>query len=286
MLLQPGAQFAGYIVRAPLGTGGSSDVYLVDDPGRSSQAVLKILEHPVGDAATARRQFHSEFDIASTLHHPNIIEMLAQGEFLGRQWMTYAYGEREPGSGLMPRRHEEVDLARVLPALAGIAAGLDYIHQHDVVHLDVKPHNMLIGLHGVQTVLTDFGIAHRLTDHAPLAGADGLVPVSLPYAAPEVLRGAQISPATDQYSLACATVEFLTGRPPFPLPTQFAIADAHLWATPPDVSWRRPWIPHAVDSILDKAMAKDPRARYDSCSEPIRLITRVLRGVEQTPTHR
>ncbi|MFD0360264.1 serine/threonine-protein kinase [Nocardia sp. GCM10030253] len=286
MSLHPGAQFEGYVVRAPLGRGGSSDVYLVDDPGHSRQAVLKILDHPVGDLSTARRQFHNDFDIASTLHHPNVVEMLAQGEFLGQPWLTYAYGEREPGSTLIPGRRDEVDLTRALPALAEIAAALDYIHQHDVLHLDVKPHNMLIGLQGATTVLTDFGIAHRLSDDTPLAGPDGFVPVSLAYAAPEVLRGAQIYPATDQYSLACAVVEFLTGRPPFPMPNQFAIADAHLWATPPDVSWRRPWIPHAVDSILDKALAKDPRARYDSCAEPIHLITRVLRDVEQPRAHR
>ncbi|MEV6426286.1 serine/threonine-protein kinase [Nocardia sp. NPDC051463] len=285
MSLQPGAQFAGYIVRAPLGRGGSSDVYLVDDPARSGRAVLKILDHPATDLSSARKQFRYEFDIAGTLRHPNVVEMLEYGEFQDQPWMTYTYREGEPGSGLLPRRHEEIDLARMLPALAGIAAGLDYIHQHNVVHLDVKPHNMLIGPQGTEAVLTDFGIAHRLSDSSPLAGPDGLVPVSLPYAAPEVLRGKPVSPATDQYSLACAMVEFFTGRPPFPLPTQFAIADAHLWGIPPDVSWRRRWIPHAVDSILNKALAKDPNARYDSCAEPIRLITRVLRDVEPPKHH-
>lgn len=276
MPLTPGDEFAGYLVRERLGRGASSEVYRVTDPARTGSVTLKILDPVVAGSPAARARFRHEFEIAAALRHPNIVEMLAHGEFRGRLWLSYEYIDGTPGSSLVPPRRSAPDLVRLLPALAGIAAGLDYAHAHTVVHLDVKPANMLIGADGA-AVLTDFGIARRVdADPGPV---NGLVAGTIPYAAPELLCGRRVSAATDQYALACSVVEFLTGRTPFPLLDESATIAAHLRADPPDVSWRCRWIPHAVDSILDKALAKDPRARYRDCTEPIRLITRALRGV-------
>ncbi|QIS11631.1 serine/threonine-protein kinase [Nocardia arthritidis] len=258
------------------GEGGSSEVYLADDPVRGRPVALKILNRDAAVSAAARSRFRNEYAVAALLRHPNVITVFDHGQLDGRPWLTYEYVPGGTAVALVPDRHAEMDPVRVLPLLAGIAAGLDYVHGREVVHLDVKPANMLVGAHN-SGVLTDFGIARRSADRRH----DGRVMFgSIPYAAPEVLRGGPPGPAADQYSLACAIVEFLTGHPPFPLPDRLAVMEAQLRRTPPDVSGRRPWIPHAVDSILAKCLAKEPGARYNSCSEPVRLITRALRDIE------
>jgi serine/threonine-protein kinase len=103
------------------------------------------------------------------------------------------------------------------------------------------------------------------------------VQASLPYAAPELLLGRAPSAATDEYALACTAVELIAGTTPFVEKTSFALMDAQLHRPPPSISRRVSWIPRAFDSILAKAMAKDPDRRYESCSEFIRLISRTLR---------
>ncbi|WP_327118027.1 serine/threonine protein kinase [Nocardia sp. NBC_01730] len=280
MLLSPGARFAEYVVRAPLGRGGSSEVYLAEDPERSRAVALKILSGADGRSEVARGRFRDEFDIAHALHHPHIVQVYAHGESEGLLWLATEYVDGVTASALAPAPHKSPDLALALNVLAGIAEGLDYAHARGVAHLDVKPSNILVGHGDPRTVmLTDFGTARRWEEVEPVAPG-GFVVGSIPYAAPELLRGEKLYPATDQYSLACSAVELLTGHPPFLRSTRFALAEAQLHKHPPDVSWRRHWIPHAVDSILDKSLAKDPFARYATCAEPIRLIAHALRGIE------
>jgi len=124
-------------------------------------------------------------------------------------------------------------------------------------------------------VLVDFGVAHVIAQ-----GVGDLPPAhieaSLPYAAPELLFGKSPSAAADEYALACTTIELLTGAPPFKASTTMGLIDAHLNSPPPRISRKRDWVPHAVDSILAKAMAKDPVKRYVSCVEFVSLIARAL----------
>ena len=104
-------------------------------------------------------------------------------------------------------------------------------------------------------------------------------PGTLPYAAPEVLQGLRLSAATDLYSLACTAVELLTGEPPFPRSTAFAITHAHLTAAPPSLRVRRSWLPAALDDVVGAALAKDPADRPASCTEFAARLTDALDGV-------
>jgi serine/threonine-protein kinase len=165
-----------------------------------------------------------------------------------------------------------------LVALRQIADALDHTHRHGVVHCDVKPGNILIATDFASrgAVLVDFGVAHCV---AP--GVDqrrpSYVEASLPYAPPELLRGEPPSAASDEYALACTMVELLTGSPPFVANTAMRLVQRQLSAPPPRISPHRSWIPHAVDSILAKAMAKRPDQRYGSCAEFISLVAHALR---------
>jgi serine/threonine-protein kinase len=278
VLLRSGDRLARYIVRRPLGHGGSSDVYLVEDAESGEPLALKVLHAVEGDAVAGRARFRDEFEIAGKLDHPNIARVSAHGECGDVLWLIEEYFDGGSAVAFVPGRRATPDLSVVLPVLTQIAGGLDYAHARDVVHLDVKPSNMLVRTGDPMTVaLADFGAAHRLGEpRSPGAVVVG----SIPYVAPEELRGEQIYAATDQYSLACSVVELLTGHPPFRRRSQFAVAEAHLVAGPPPISPHHRWIPHAVDSILAKMLAKDPRERYNSCAEPIELIAHALRDID------
>jgi serine/threonine protein kinase len=172
------------------------------------------------------------------------------------------------------------DLATVpnrLAALAQIADALDYAHDQGIVHCDVKPANILVPTNFYErgAVLVDFGNAHALSDTPPPRVTH--ITASLPYSPPELLTGSMVSPATDEYSLACTAVEMITGSPPFTASTPVGLIQAQMHSPPPRPAHRSDWLPTAFDSILAKAMAKLPEDRYQSCAEMIALITRVAR---------
>ncbi|ORM28788.1 hypothetical protein BFL43_20665 [Williamsia sp. 1135] len=292
-MLVPGTRVAGVTVRAHLGSGGTSEVYKVHNPVDDRIEALKVLDTEFTAVDVARTRFEREFELARTLEHPHIVAMYRSGEMAGEVlgpkqvrsalWMTMQYVEGTTAAVLIPTPHGQARMPLVLEVLTQIAEALDFAHRMDVLHRDVKPSNILIGHETeISAVLTDFGIARFLDDTRPVA-QNGRIVGSIPYAAPEMLQGQQLSTATDVYSLACTVVELVTGRPPFPYPTTFGIVHAHIAGVPPKVSDRRRWLPLALDSILGKALAKNPAERYQSCSELIDLIKNVLRDVPVPP---
>ncbi|MGB3482684.1 MAG: serine/threonine-protein kinase [Mycobacterium sp.] len=288
---RPGEDFHGYVVGEELGRGGSATVYLahqVSAPERGPVA-LKVLS-PRQRTDTGLDRIAREFDFAYRLHHRHIVEMYERGP----DWLTMRYLDGGNAGTLK-------NLDTQLEALAEIADALDYAHRQGVVHCDVKPSNILVHKTFSQggAVLIDFGVAHspaadvahlltrdasqrlsldpakRITHQWPAQTAT--VQASLPYAAPELLTGRTPSAATDQYALACTAVEILTGTPPFVASTAAAVIDAQIHQPAPQLSRTVTWIPRAFDSVLTKALAKNPDMRYESCQDLIRLITGILR---------
>jgi eukaryotic-like serine/threonine-protein kinase len=285
--VRAGVALGGYTIDDELGHGGNATVYLAHGADRT--VALKVLaedrRHP-----DELGRLQREYTLARQLEHPHIVTMYDSGAY----WLAMQYVD----GGNAAILH---DLAGRLAALAQIADALDYTHRKGIVHCDVKPTNILVAddFSRDGAVLIDFGVAHSLAEDAQLRLAQhpahsltldpakraALRPpqrptniqASLPYAAPELLTGQQPTGATDEYALACTAVELITGKPPFVAPTPLALVDAQLHHAPPRVSHTVAWIPRAFDSILAKAMHKDPEARYESCSEFVRLITRALR---------
>ena len=265
-MLRPGDQFAGYVVDRTLGRGGNAMVYLAHRPSESDVALKVLTDEHRGPAALER--LRREFDIASGLHHPHIAAMFDHGT----GWLAMQYIDGGNATAL-------TSLADKLSTLAQIADALDYAHSAGVVHCDVKPTNILVAEDFLVwgAVLIDFGVAHVAGDQSPpIAARPSHVQASLPYAAPELLTGSAPSPATDEYELACTAVELIAGSPPFTAATPIGLFDRHLHHPPPRLSYRIDWVPRAFDSILAKAMAKRPDARYETCTDFVRLITRAL----------
>lgn len=276
---------AGYAVESIIGRGGWAVVYRAQDPDGRPVA-LKVLDTAHREPQHLAR-LQREFDFARRLTHPNIVTVYAAGP----AWLSM---ELVDGGTMSTLRTPSDGLA----ALRQIADALDHVHRCGIVHCDVKPANVLVDDPFSRAVLSDFGVAHsvaqdvaarlahdggRLTlDPARRITQQGFEPraqvqASLPYSAPELLSGRAPSAATDQYALACTTVEVLTGSPPFTADTPLELIDQQLNSPPPRISRQVAGISHAVDSILAKAMAKDPDRRYESCTEFIGLVDKALR---------
>jgi serine/threonine protein kinase len=261
----PGERFEGYVVDAPLGHGGYATVFRAHDAAAPDLAVaLKILDELHREPAQIA-QLQREFDFAHRLDHPHIIKVYERGP----GWLAMELVEGGIATKLqgLPDR---------LAALAQIAGALDYAHQLGIVHCDVKPSNILVSLpFSVRgAVLIDFGVAHAVAED--VGRRPSHIEASLPYSAPELLHGHAPSAATDEYAMACTAFELITGSTPFTATTSMGLIDEHLHAQPPKLSRKIDWLPHAFDSIMSKALAKAADSRYESCSEFITLIIRVL----------
>jgi eukaryotic-like serine/threonine-protein kinase len=293
----PGERFDGYTIDNEVGHGGNATVYLAHATGAAADESVRVVALKVlhADLRTPLElvRLHREFDLARQLDHPHIVSMHARGP----HWLAMQYVDGGNSSTLHT-------LGNRLAALAQIADALDYTHRKGIVHCDVKPSNILVfeDFSDGGAVLIDFGVAHSLAEDAQARLArhpaqslsldpakriaqgsprdrtrPAQVQASLPYAAPELLLGQQPSGATDEYALACTAVELITGKLPFSATTPVGLVEAQLHHPPPRVSHQVSWIPRAFDSILAKAMAKNPDVRYETCTEFIRLVTRALR---------
>jgi eukaryotic-like serine/threonine-protein kinase len=264
-VLSRGERYEGYAVEAAVGHGGYATVYRAHDLADPDRAVaLKVLDdhHRRPDQLA---QLQQEFDFAHRLDHPHIIKVFE----CGPGWLAM---ELVDGGTVGTLR----DLPNRLAALDQIAGALDHAHQRGIVHCDVKPSNILVSLpFSIRgAVLIDFGVAHAVAEG--VGHRTTHIEASLPYSAPELLRGHAPSAPTDEYALACTAFELVTGSPPFTDTTSMGLIDEQLHSPPPKLSRKIDWLPHAFDSIMGKALAKDVDNRYESCSEFISLIIRVL----------
>lgn len=283
MLLKPGEVFADHQIEAYLGRGSSAEVYRASAIG-GDPAALKVIIPTVNDSAVGAERFRRECEIAETLHHPNVVRAYDHGSsrhfgvvrFPVLLWASMELVSGGTAARLVPAPTEPPHLARTVEVLRQAAAGLDHVHRMDVLHRDVKPANLL--LHAgepLRVALGDFGLAQFFDEAGPLA-RNGRVQGSLPYASPEVLMAHRLGPAADLYSLACTAVELLTGAPPYPRPTTFAVAHAHISARPPRLSAGRPTLPLALDAVIAHGLAKDPADRPTSCGAFVDEIASAL----------
>lgn len=263
-----GVDYGGYLIDREIGHGGHATVFRAHRRSRPGLPVaLKVLDEGHRSPAEQAR-LDREFAFAETLPHPNIVAVYRHGP----GWLAMQYVDGGKATGLRT-------LEDRLAALAQVADALDYAHRRGVVHCDVKPANILIpaDIRRSGAVLTDFGAAHAVVEdvgHRP--GQVDNPEVSLPYTAPEILQGKAPTAATDEYALACTAVELLTGAPPFPAENAADLAEAHLRLLPPPISGTLGPAARAADVVMQRALAKFPARRYESCSEFVDELSRAL----------
>jgi serine/threonine protein kinase len=260
-----GTSFAGYRVESVLGRGGMSVVYLAEHPRLKNRVALKLLAPSLAEDDLFRERLLRESRLAASLSHPNVIPVYDTGEAEGLLYVSMRYVEGEDLRALL-RERGPLPLAETASVISQAAAALDAAHARGLVHRDVKPANILLepGAEPAGHVyVADFGLTKH-TDARSGATASGVVG-TVEYMPPEQIEGRQLDARSDVYALGCVLFECLTGQAPFRRDNDVAVLWAHIREEPPRVSDLARGVPRAFDAIVDRALAKSPADRYESC---------------------
>jgi serine/threonine-protein kinase len=263
-----------YVIKRRLGSGGMADVYLAEDQELGRRVALKLLNdrHAADDQFVER--FRREAQSAAGLNHPNIVSIFDRGQAEGTYYIAMEYLDGRTLKELLVRNGPTpipiaIDYARQ------IIGALAFAHRNGIIHRDIKPHNIVVGSDG-RLKVTDFGIARSGASQMTEAGS---IVGTAQYLSPEQARGAPVDPRSDLYSLGIVIYEMLTGEVPFTGDTPVEIAMKHLSQIPEPPSKLRPEVPHDLDAVVMRALAKDPAQRYGSAEEMDADLARVARGV-------
>jgi len=269
MPLADGQCFAEYTILRLLGSGGMGEIYLAQHPRLPRNDALKVLPTTFTEDHEYRERFNREADIAATLWHPHIVGVHDRGEFNGQLWISMDYVEGTDAANLLEEQYPNgMPPDEVLRIVTAVAEALDYAHQRQLLHRDVKPANILLShldSGDERVLLADFGIARWVDDASGLTGTNMTVG-TVAYAAPEQLMGEQLDGRADQYALAATAFHLLTGTPLFQHSNPAVVISQHLSADPPQIGTRRPALSD-LGPVFSKALAKAPAGRYDTCVE-------------------
>jgi len=258
-----------YISR--LGAGGSSTVLLAEDTLLGRRVALKRVH--AADDAVARTRLRREALIGASVSHPNLVSIfdIVTTED-GHDVIVMEYVEGETLAEKL-RRGERPTVSEALATLQGVAAALDAIHARGIVHRDVKPANVLLGVDGL-VKLADLGIA-AVPDGTQITTSETVLG-TFRYMAPEQLEGLDATPAIDVYALAAVAFEALSGEKARHEPNPVALAHAIATQPPPDLRAAWPAAPAAAAKVLSRAMSRDPRQRPRSAGELVAQLRAAL----------
>jgi serine/threonine-protein kinase len=275
-----GAQIASYRIERVIGRGGMAVVYRAKDLRLDRTVALKLIAPERARDDTFRRRFTHESRVAAAIDHPHIVPIYEAGETNGVLYIAMRYVSGQDLRAMLDREGP-LPVATALRIAAQVASALDAAHEHDLVHRDVKPGNILVAAgtdsdHPEHVYLTDFGLTKRAQ---ALTGftTDGEFVGTVDYMAPEQIAGRPVDGRCDLYSLACLVYECLAGRPLFQRDETVALLWAHQYDQPPALTERRPEIAPAADDVMARALAKVPEDRYGSCLEFVAAL-RVATG--------
>jgi serine/threonine-protein kinase len=268
--IQLGSQIAGYQVEREIGRGGVGVVYLAKDLRLGRIVALKVLAPELTHTDAFRRRFIHESRMAAAIDHPHIVPIFGAGEANGVLYIAIRYVSG-PDLGALLDRDGPLPVTGAMRIAAQVASALDAAHEHGLVHRDVKPGNILLARSDVTddpyyAYLMDFGLAKPSLEEASFTTVGQFVG-TLDYVSPEQISGRPVDGRGDLYNLACVVYEALAGSSVFQRNDDIALLWAHQYDEPPDLSERCPGLAPAVDSVMAKALAKDPEHRYGSCRE-------------------
>lgn len=257
----------GYVIRREVGVGGMASVYLALQTSLEREVALKIMSPALAADPTFSKRFLQEARMLASLAHPNIVQVYdvgvtqSQVNYFSMQYLANGDFAQRVRLGL-----SEKDLLRVLE---GVANALGYAHLRGYVHRDVAPGNILFDASDTP-ILTDFGIARAFSQTARITSA-GISVGTSHYMSPEQARGSDVDARSDLYGLGVLTWFGLTGKPPYEGADGFAVSYAHVFEPIP----RLPPGKEHWQTLIDKALAKDPAERYQSAEEFIAALAEI-----------
>ena len=252
-----------YKIVKSIGEGGMANVYLAWDTILERDVAVKILRGDLSNDEKFIRRFKREANSASSLRHPNIVEMYDVGEDNGRYFIVMEYVDGKTLKSLIKKRGA-LNLTEAIDIMMQLTSGIACAHDSYIIHRDIKPQNVMI-LEDGRVKVTDFGIAMALNSNE-LTQTNSVMG-SVHYLPPEQASGSGSTIKSDIYSLGILMFELLTGKVPFKGDNAVEIAIKHMKDQIPSVCEINNSIPQSVENIVLKACAKNPKNRYDSVSE-------------------
>ena len=274
MALAPTTRLGTYEILGPLGAGGMGEVYRARDLRLGREIAIKVLPSDVDSSPARLARLEREARIAAGLNHPNIVTLFSLEDENGVRFLTMELVEGEPLSSLIPSGG--LPFTRLLEIAIPLTDALVVAHERRVTHRDLKPGNVMVTHDGRVKVL-DFGLAKMTRAEAgdgsppsdrtrtatldvPLT-ARGHVPGTVPYMAPEQIRGEEIDSKSDVFALGVILYELAAGRRPFLGSTSLEIASSILRDDPEPLTRTRRDLPVDYERIVSQCLKKDPRER-------------------------
>ena len=261
-----------YEIIRNIGEGGMANVYLAYDIILNRNVAVKVLRGDLADDEKFVRRFQREANSASSLHHPNIVEMYDVGEDDGKYYIVMEYLDGRTLKSLIKRRGA-LTILEVIDIMTQLTSAITCAHDKYIIHRDIKPQNVMI-LEDGKVKITDFGIAMALNSQ-DLTQTNSVMG-SVHYLAPEQASGGASTIKCDIYSLGILMFELLTGKVPFKGESAVEIAIKHMKDPIPSVRSYNEEIPQSIENIVLKACAKNPKNRYDSVNEMYNDIVHAL----------
>src|SRR6266508_3189875 len=246
-----------YELQQKIGEGGMARVYRGRDLRLNRQVAVKVLHsHYAGDTGFLQR-FHHEAQAAANLRHPNIVDVYDVGQDGDVHYIVMEYVLGSDLKALI-MRNGPLPIDQALAIAEAVASGLDAAHRLGMIHRDIKPQNIIVG-ERAQVKITDFGIAKSSLSTA--LTETGVTFGTADYISPEQARGLPATPRSDIYSLGVTLYETLTNRLPFSGDSSIAVAMQHVSADPPPPRMYNPRIPPQLESLVLRALSKEPDRR-------------------------
>ena len=265
-----------YEIEELIGSGGMARVYKAHCNQLNRTVAIKVLRDELKDDTEFVGKFKTEALAAASLTHPNIVSVFDSGVDNGVYYFVMEYVDGYTLKQYIARKGA-LDWKEASDITLGICAAIEQAHKNNIVHRDIKPHNIMINSDGVVKV-TDFGIARAVSSSTIVRG--GNIIGSVHYFSPEQAKGEATTFKSDIYSIGVVFYEMLTGRVPFDAADPFSVAKMHVEKTPIEPKRMNNNIPSSINNVVMRALSKRPEERFSNVTEMIEAIKRAVSAAE------
>ena len=275
-LILPATLVGRYEIVGSIARGGMGRVYRARDTLLDREVAVKVLDRALSRQATFVSRFKKEARAAARLNHPNVVSLFDYGNDDGLYFIVMEYVAGRTLSALMASG-DRLTSRRTAEIAREVAEALECAHEHGVIHRDITSNNIMVP--PTRTKVADFGIAHLTAGSDDYTTAKkGVIVGTAAYLSPEQARGSRADERSDIYSLGVVLYEMLTGRVPFQGDSSLSTAYMHILQQVVPPSLLNVEVPAALETIVMRALAKDPDERYPAASDMARDLRRFLEG--------